>query len=97
VADVARLHGIAVILFLLLVVYTVYGMMRTGASADLVKRAEVLLFVLVAQTAVGYAQYFSDVPPLLVGIHIAGAAAVWVAVVWFRVGVGNVARVPVRT
>ena len=96
-ADVTRLHGISVVLFLLLVVYTVYGMLRTGASAELVRRAEVLLFVLVAQTAVGYAQYFSDVPPLLVGIHIAGAAAVWVAVVWFRVGVGEAARVPVRT
>jgi cytochrome c oxidase assembly protein subunit 15 len=94
---VTRLHGIAVIVFLLLVVYTLYGMMRTGASAELVRRAEVLLLVLVAQTAVGYAQYFSDVPPLLVGIHIAGAAAVWVAVVWFRVGVGEAARVPVRT
>jgi cytochrome c oxidase assembly protein subunit 15 len=97
VADVARFHGIAVVLFLLLVAYTLYGMTRTGASAELVRRAEVLLFVLVAQTAVGYAQYFSDVPPVLVGIHIAGAAAVWVAVVWFRVGVGDVARVPVPT
>jgi cytochrome c oxidase assembly protein subunit 15 len=39
----------------------------------------VLLVVLLAQAGVGYVQYFSDVPPLLVGIHIAGATAVFTA------------------
>lgn len=86
---VARAHGIAVVLFLALVLYTVYGMVRTGAPAALLRRAEVLLAVIVAQTVVGYVQYFTGVPVLLVGIHIAGAAAVWVAVVAFRVAVGE--------
>ena len=95
--EAARLHGISVIILLLLVLYTVWGMRRTQAPPALLRRAEVLVGVLVAQTAVGYAQYFTGIPPLLVGIHIAGAAAVWVAVVWFRVGVGDRARVPVRT
>ena len=45
-----------------------------------------LLVVLVAQAGVGYAQYFSDIPPLLVGIHIAGAAAVWSATLVFALG-----------
>ena len=95
--EAARLHGISVIILLLLVLYTVWGMRRTQAPPALLRRAEVLVAVLVAQTAVGYAQYFTGIPPVLVGIHIAGAAAVWVAVVWFRVGVGDRARVPVRT
>jgi cytochrome c oxidase assembly protein subunit 15 len=42
-------------------------------------RVTVLLVVLVAQAGVGYVQYFSDIPPLLVGIHIAGATAVFAA------------------
>ena len=36
--------------------------------------------MLVAQGALGYVQYFTGVPALLVGFHIAGATAVWVAV-----------------
>lgn len=86
---VTRLHGIAVVLFLALLLYTVYGMVRTGAPMALLRRAEVLLAVAVAQAVVGYAQYFTGVPVLLVGLHIAGAAGVWVAVVGLRVGVGE--------
>jgi cytochrome c oxidase assembly protein subunit 15 len=44
----------------------------------------VLLAVLCAQGAVGYIQYFNNVPPLLVAIHIAGATALWIAVLRFR-------------
>ena len=46
------------------------------------QRLTLLLVVLVAQAGVGYAQYLNDIPPLLVGIHIAGATAVWTATVW---------------
>ncbi|HET7721511.1 MAG TPA: hypothetical protein VFK43_16200 [Acidimicrobiales bacterium] len=47
---------------------------------DVQRRSEVLLAVVVAQAALGYVQYFTGVPALLVGFHIAGATAVWVAV-----------------
>ena len=49
-------------------------------------RSGVLLAIVVAQAAVGYTQYFTGVPPLLVGIHVAGATAVWAAVIWFYLG-----------
>jgi cytochrome c oxidase assembly protein subunit 15 len=88
-AEVTRLHGIAAAIFLGLVLYTVAGLLRTGAPPALVRRAEVLLAVLVAQAVVGYVQYFTDVPALLVGVHIAGAASVWVSVVWFHCTVGE--------
>jgi cytochrome c oxidase assembly protein subunit 15 len=91
-----RLHGISALLFVALLLYTVWGMVRTQASPALVRRAEVVLAVVVAQIVVGYVQYFNGVPALLVGLHIAGAASAWVAVVWFRVGVGDRARTPVR-
>jgi cytochrome c oxidase assembly protein subunit 15 len=39
------------------------------------------LFVAIVQGAVGYAQYFSGVPELLVGLHITGATALWVVTV----------------
>jgi len=42
--------------------------------------------VLLAQAGVGYAQYFNDIPAMLVAIHIAGATSVWAAVVSFHLG-----------
>ena len=79
VADVARLHGIAVVLFGALVLFLVRSLRVAGAPAGVLRRAQVLLAVLVAQAAVGYTQYFTGVPPLLVAVHVAGAVAVWVA------------------
>ena len=54
------------------------------------------LAVLFAQGAIGYAQYFSDVPPLLVGIHVAGAAACWIAVLVLLLEARAHAVVPVQ-
>ncbi len=83
VPDVARLHGGAVILFLVVTLLTFWRLTREGAPPALVRAGEVLLAVSVAQAAVGYVQYFTGVPEILVGIHIAGAAAVWAAAVRF--------------
>jgi heme A synthase len=35
------------------------------------------VFVGLLQAAIGYTQYFNDVPPLLVGLHVAGATMLW--------------------
>ena len=82
--DVARLHGIAVMILLALTAVTVGVVIRSGVALEVVHRAEVLLAALVGQAAVGYVQYFTKLPAALVGVHIAGAAAVWVAVVRFN-------------
>ncbi len=86
VPDVARLHGISVMLLLGLVVVTLWRLQREGAPRPLRHRGEILLGVLVAQAAVGYVQYFTGVPVVLVGVHIAGATAVWAASVAFLLG-----------
>ena len=78
--DVTRLHGIAVVLFLAVTLLVLWRLRQAGVERDVQRRSEVLLAVLVAQAALGYVQYFSGVPALLVGFHIAGATAVWVAV-----------------
>ena len=82
--DVARLHGIAVTLFLVVTLVTLWRMRDADVPPDLFRRGEILLAVLVAQGALGYLQYFTGVPAVLVGFHIAGAAAVWVAVLRFH-------------
>jgi cytochrome c oxidase assembly protein subunit 15 len=82
--DVTRLHGIAVTLFLVVTLVTLWRIRQAGVPPDLFRRGEILLAVLVAQGALGYLQYFTGVPVVLVGFHIAGAAAVWVAVLRFH-------------
>jgi heme a synthase len=82
--DVARLHGAAVWVLLALALYTVWRAHRDGAPADVQRRGTVLLAVLCAQGAIGYIQYFNNVPAALVAVHIAGATALWASVLRFR-------------
>jgi len=49
-------------------------------------RVTALLVLLVVQGAIGYIQYFNDIPALLVGFHVAGATAVWSATLMLLLG-----------
>jgi heme a synthase len=89
VREVARIHAVAVWIFLALTLYTLWRVRRDRAPADVQARGGVLLTVLFFQGAVGYIQYFSDVPAGLVAIHIAGATAVWIAVLRFRLSLAG--------
>jgi heme a synthase len=80
VHDATRVHGIVVMVFLALTVVTLLSLVRSRAAPVVLHRAETLLVVLLAQMAVGYTQYFTKLPAALVGVHVAGATAVWVAV-----------------
>jgi cytochrome c oxidase assembly protein subunit 15 len=87
IPDVARVHGTSAMVLLALVLATLFLVHRTRAPSAVARRLEVLLVVLVAQAGVGYAQYFTGIPALLVGIHVAGATALWAATIWFALGV----------
>ena len=84
----AQLHGAAVVALLAMLAATLWLLRRTGAPPDVRRRGLVLLAVVLAQATIGYVQYFTGVPVLLVGAHIAGATAVWAAVVRFNLGLG---------
>ncbi|MEA2704873.1 MAG: heme a synthase [Actinomycetota bacterium] len=92
--DVARLHGLAAFVFLVLVLLTLWRLWSAKAPPATLRRGEVVLAVSVAQAAIGYAQYFTGVPALLVGFHIVGAVAVWTATLRFWLSFGRAA--PVR-
>lgn len=96
--DVARLHGALAVAFCVLVVLVAVRLVRTGAPGHVRRRAEWLLLVVVAQGGVGYAQYFLGVPALLVAVHVAGAVALWVAVLRLWLSLAHVvpADVPTR-
>jgi cytochrome c oxidase assembly protein subunit 15 len=83
ITTVARVHGTLVMVLLAVVLVTLWQLRRERAPAGVRHRAEVLLAVLFAQAVVGYVQYFSGVPEVLVAVHIVGAVGVWVATLRF--------------
>jgi cytochrome c oxidase assembly protein subunit 15 len=86
IRDVARIHGSSVILFIVLIAITGWLLLRTKAERDVVVRLGVLLGIVLAQAGIGYTQYLTGIPEVLVGFHLAGATAVWAAVIWFYLG-----------
>ena len=81
VHDAARIHGITVMAFLAVTVWVLVQVHRHHPKGPLRTSADFLLTLLVLQAAVGYAQYFTDLTPLLVGLHILGACLVWCAAI----------------
>jgi cytochrome c oxidase assembly protein subunit 15 len=92
VPDVARIHGIAENLFLVAVLATMWLLRRTHAPPPVWRAATTLLVVLCAQAVVGYVQYFSGVPVVIVAVHIVGAVSVWVATLQFLLGLRTAVR-----
>lgn len=86
IPSVARVHGTTVMIFLGAVLLLLVVLVRTRASQLLYRRVGLLLGLLVAQAAVGYLQYFNGLPAFLVGIHVAGATAVFSAAVGVLLG-----------
>lgn len=87
--QVARLHGLAVVLFLGLILVVLWRLRAATAPVGALRRGEMVLAVSVAQAAIGYIQYFNGVPALLVGFHVAGAAVVWIAALRFRLSLST--------
>lgn len=81
VHDAARIHGITVMVLLAAVIWVLVQIRRHHAGTRLHRAGTALLTVVVLQAGVGYTQYFTGVPPLLVALHILGAALVWVATI----------------
>lgn len=76
---IAWLHADLVFLFLGLLIGLIVTTALIAAPHALRRRAWLLLAIALAQGAVGYAQYFSGLPELLVGIHVLGAVLIWMA------------------
>jgi cytochrome c oxidase assembly protein subunit 15 len=80
VGNVVRIHGVSMVVFLALTVVVVRMAHRGDATPTVASRANELLVVLVGQAAIGYWQYFTGIPALLVAFHVLGATLVWIAV-----------------
>lgn len=76
--NIVRVHSVTMWAFVALIATTAVFIARSASMPVPCRRAaQLLLVVAVAQGGIGYAQYFSGVPPLLVLFHVIGATAVW--------------------
>lgn len=76
---VSQLHADAVMLLVGLTVAALLWLRGSKAPPAATRAAAILLAVELAQGAIGFAQYFTGLPVVLVALHLAGACAVWVA------------------
>jgi cytochrome c oxidase assembly protein subunit 15 len=80
--ELSQLHADAVMLFIGLTIGLLVAAYATGASEATRRAARLLLIVEVAQGAIGFVQYFTGVPVVLVAFHMLGAALVSAAMTW---------------
>ena len=79
---ISWIHADVVIAFIFLII-TLYFVVKVSESAGnkryLNRYLYVLLIVSLSQGIIGYIQYFTGLPILLVGSHLLGATLVWIA------------------
>jgi cytochrome c oxidase assembly protein subunit 15 len=78
-ATVSQVHADLVFLLLGLTVALCLALRAVNAPPAAVKAAVTLLVVELAQGAIGFVQYFTHLPVILVGVHMLGAGLVWTA------------------
>jgi cytochrome c oxidase assembly protein subunit 15 len=62
-----------------------------GTSAETRKRLKIFLAIALSQGLIGYVQWFTQLPEILVGFHLAGSTLVWIASwrIWLSVTTKN--------
>jgi heme a synthase len=92
IADAARVHGTLVIIAVALAAVLGVRLQRRAGDRNVLQGVlSSWIFVALLQATIGYIQYFNDVPALLVGLHVAGATALWAMTVWLVLATAAVA------
>ncbi len=88
VASMAQLHADSVMVLVGLALGLVAVAYAVRAAEPVRHAALVLVGLVLGQGVIGYTQYFLDVPPLLVALHMLGACLVWIAALRVLLEVG---------
>jgi len=78
----SQVHADLVFLLLGLTIGLLLATMATRQPVSTTRAVAVLLVVELAQGLIGFVQYFTDLPVVLVGFHMLGAALISAAVTW---------------
>jgi heme a synthase len=87
--DMTRIHAEIVLSAGVVLLILLWVLWRTNAPSHVQDAGRVLLAVMVAQGIVGYTQFFTHLPAVLVGIHVFGASMVWSVALWFHHGLSD--------
>jgi cytochrome c oxidase assembly protein subunit 15 len=77
---VSKLHAVLAWIVVTLTFALWFVLKAVDAPKGPLHRTRDLFLVLLAQGVIGYVQYFTDLPELLVGLHMFGSCLVWIAV-----------------
>lgn len=94
--QMSQLHADLVFLFVGLTLGLLFTLVAVGAPAAARRAVVVLLAVEVGQGTIGFVQYFTDLPEVLVGFHLLGAAVISATVTWVLLRVRHPEAVGVR-
>jgi cytochrome c oxidase assembly protein subunit 15 len=91
VGSMSQLHADVVMLLIGLTIGFALLARSAGASRSLQRASWQLLAIELAQGLIGFVQYFTHIPAVLVGVHMFGACLVWLAAlnVWARTRTGS--------
>ncbi len=87
--DMTRIHAEIVLASGAVLLALLWVLWKSNAPAHVQDAGRVLLGVMVVQGIVGYTQFFSHLPAVLVGIHVLGASVVWATTLWFHHGLSD--------
>jgi heme a synthase len=76
---VTKLHAVLAWIVVTLTFALWFVLKAVDAPRDPLRRTRDLFLVLLAQGVIGYVQYFTDLPEVLVGAHMLGSCLVWIA------------------
>ncbi|WP_234330057.1 COX15/CtaA family protein [Streptomyces viridochromogenes] len=77
---VTKLHAVLAWIVVTLTFALWFVLKAVDAPKGPLNRTRDLFLVLLAQGVIGYVQYFTDLPEILVGLHMLGSAVTWIAV-----------------
>ncbi|MET8688777.1 COX15/CtaA family protein [Streptomyces sp. NPDC004732] len=78
---VSKIHAVLAWIVVTLTFALWFVLKAVDAPPGPLVRTRQLFLILLSQGAIGYVQYFTDLPELLVGLHMLGSCIVWIAVV----------------
>ncbi|WP_320779790.1 COX15/CtaA family protein [Streptomyces sp. CRN 30] len=77
---VSKLHAVLAWIVVTLTFALWFVLKAVDAPKGPLARTRDLFLILLAQGAIGYVQYFTDLPEILVGLHMVGSCLVWIGV-----------------
>ncbi len=88
-SDMTRIHAETVWVTAIVLLAILYALWRSDAPARIQESGRILLGTMVVQGMIGYTQYFTKLPAVLVGFHVVGATIVVSVALWFHHGLSD--------